>query len=232
MEILNILFMCYTKGESDYASMRISQVHTITMFCPLQDKVVSDLMRVFDIIVENYKSDDGVWKNVPAIEALRCFLMTIATSDEGDREILDIISASLKAFPRLKRITFVFTYDENVYKSYRDMIDLCKNDMKNAVFRIDVVEMNLSDMFIQEIIDKFNKVLMINEIISNSYLNRSFRIDFTYDEYITFMDMFLGNYGPELNRIDGNICDCFRSFPPLVEMHKPEIRIITNYSEL
>ena len=73
---------------------------------------------------------------------------------------------------------------------------------------------------------------MLNEIIPNSYLDRKFEIDFSYEEYISFMDMFLGNNANSFNMLDGNICDYFRSFPQIVIDNMPDIKIITNYSQL
>ena len=77
-----------------------------------------------------------------------------------------------------------------------------------------------------------NKVFIINELMPNSYLDRKFKLDFTYDEYLSFMDMFINNNRESLNLLDSNICDYFRSFPKLITDQKPNIRIITNYREI
>ena len=76
-----------------------------------------------------------------------------------------------------------------------------------------------------------NHVFICDEIIPNSYLERKFYIDFTYDEYMNFMDMFLANNGSSFDSIDTNICDYFKSFPILINEQKPNIRLITNYSD-
>ena len=77
-----------------------------------------------------------------------------------------------------------------------------------------------------------NKVFICNELIPNSYLDRKFALTFTYDDYISFMDMFINNNRMNLNLLDSNICDYFRSFPKLITEQKPDIRLITNYSEI
>ena len=59
------------------------------------------------------------------------------------------------------------------------------------MYSIDAMEIYLGDMFEQEIIDLINKHLMSNEIISNSYLNRDFLIEFEFDEYISYINMFI-----------------------------------------
>ena len=94
-----------------------------------------------------------------------------------------------------------------------------------------MLEMNLGDMFSQGVIDMLNKVFICNELIPNSYLNRRFILDFKYDDYTSFMDMFIENNRENLNLLDKNICDYFRKFPKMVEEQKPMIRLVTNYSE-
>ena len=89
--------------------------------------------------------------------------------------------------------------------------------------------MNLSDLFSQGIIDLINKVFICNGLMSNSYLERTFQLEFTYDEYVSFIDMFVNNNRPNLDALDANICDYFVLFPPLVKEQKPKIRILTNY---
>lgn len=222
----------YTKGDRDSTIKRMDQVHTITIYCPINDEGMVNLRNCFQMLLDSYKLDDNNWIKVPAVDALRCFIFTKTLSKNIDMNYMDIVVSTLKTFIRLKYITFKFTDDENVEKSYFDIINKNKEGFKNYIYKLDVLEFNLSDMFSQEVIDQFNKVMVINEIIPNEYLKRVFEIDFTYDEYISFMDMFLGNYGPALHQRDNNICDYFRTFPSLVDEHKPDIKIITNYSEL
>ena len=92
--------------------------------------------------------------------------------------------------------------------------------------------MNLINLFSQNIIDAINKVMINNEIIPNSYLNRKFKIDFKFDEYKSFMGMFLENNEDTLNKLDKNICEYFGVFPELIEKQKPNIRLITNYCKM
>ena len=77
-----------------------------------------------------------------------------------------------------------------------------------------------------------NKVMMFDEIISNSYLEREFIIVFDYDDYISFMDMFATNNGMELTKLDDYIIDYLLLFPKIISNSKPTIRLLTNYSEL
>ena len=92
--------------------------------------------------------------------------------------------------------------------------------------------MILSDMFSQEVIDMINKVLIMDEIIPNSYFERKFTIDFKFDEYVGFMDAFLNNNVITLDLLDKNIGEYFRTFPQLIDEQKPDITLVTNYNEL
>ena len=61
-------------------------------------------------------------------------------------------------------------------------------------------------------------------------MNRSFRIDFKFDEFVPFANMFVNNNMFVLK--DGVFGEYFTSFPPKVISHKPDIRVITNYRDL
>ena len=225
----------YTKGEKEEVTSRIGQVHTITMFCPIGDYCVQSMKNSFDMMLPKYKKNDKLWKDVPAIDALNVFVFTTAffkTSElEVDTSIFSIIVSSLKMFKKLKKINFEFTDDPDIAATYAGLIKKSKESMKKYIYNVDVLEMNLCDMFSQTIIDLLNKVFAYNELIPNSYLERKFKLDFDYDEYITFMDMFIGNNRDNLNLLDNKICDYFRAFPNLINEQKPKIRIITNYSD-
>ena len=45
------------------------------------------------------------------------------------------------------------------------------------------------------------------------------------------MDMFLTNNEISFDSLDKNICEYFKSFPTLINEQKPDIRLITNYSD-
>lgn len=223
----------YVKGDKTKMIGRENQVHTITVYCPIGDYGIQYLKYSFQMALESYKTSENTWSNVPAVDALAGFIYAKSLmQNKVNMNIMGIVISSLKAFPKLKYINFEFTDDNDIQKTYLSLANDDDSNVRKKIYKVNVLEMNLSDMFSQEVIDHLNKVMMMNEIISNSYLDRVFRIDFTFDEYISFMDMFLGNYGPSLHQMDNNICDYFRSFPPVVEEQKPEIRVITNYGEL
>ena len=109
-----------------------------------------------------------------------------------------------------------------------------KNNIEGTtkyIYNVDVIEMNLSEMFSQMIIDMLNKIFICNEYLPNSYLDRKFMVDFQYDDYMAFMDMVINNNKEALDALDDKICDYFKSFPKLVMEQKPNIRLVTNYSE-
>ena len=221
----------YIKGNYEDIITRISQVHTITMFCPMSDHCVQGLKNTFEIMLAEYKKNEDYWENVPTIDALNVFIFNDNMNRDYDSGIFSVIVSSLKMFNRLKRINFQFTDDEDILNSYKQIM---KNNIEGTtkyIYNVDVIEMNLSEMFSQMIIDMLNKIFICNEYLPNSYLDRKFMIDFKYDEYMAFMDMFINNNKENLDALDDKICDYFKSFPKLVMEQKPNIRLVTNYSE-
>lgn len=225
----------YTKGESKEVVTRIDQVHTITMYCPLMDSGVQILKSSLEVVLPQYKKRDDLWEGIPTIDALNVFLFCASfCKDTGftiDKGVIEIIVSSLKMFIKLKYINFEFTMDEGINDSYQKMINKVKDTNMKYIYKIEKLEMNLSDLFSQPIIDLLNKVFMHNGLLPNSYLERKFKMDFTYDEYTGFMDMFLNNNQERLKLLDEHLCDYFRTFPKLVTEQKPDIRIITNYED-
>ena len=221
----------YIKGNYEDIITRISQVHTITMFCPMSDYCVQGLKNTFEIMLAEYRKNEDYWENVPTIDALNAFIFNDNMNRDYDSGIFSVIVSSLKMFNRLKRINFQFTDDEDILNSYKQIM---KNNIEGTtkyIYNVDVIEMNLSEMFSQMIIDMLNKIFICNEYLPNSYLDRKFMVDFKYDEYMAFMDMFINNNKENLDALDNKICDYFKSFPKLVIDQKPNIRIVTNYSE-
>ena len=225
----------YTKGDKDEVVMRLSQIHTITMYCPINDYGVMNLRNALSVMLPKYQSNDNLWKDIPAIDALNAFIMTKTLCDysgfDVDGSILSIICGSLKMFTKLKRINFSFSDDPDLESTYRNLIKQEKSGIKMSIYKVERLEMNLSEMFSQKIIDLLNKVFMCNDILPNSYLERKFKIDFKFDEYMTFMDMFVGNNDDRLNSLDSRIGEYFKTFPQLLIEQKPTIRLITNYSD-
>ena len=221
----------YIKGNYEDIITRISQVHTITMFCPMSDHCVQGLKNTFEIMLAEYKKNEDYWENVPTIDALNVFIFNDNMNRDYDSGIFSVIVSSLKMFNRLKRINFQFTDDEDILNSYKQIM---KNNIEGTtkyIYNVDVIEMNLSEMFSQMIIDMLNKIFICNEYLPNSYLDRKFMVDFQYDDYMAFMDMVINNNKEMLDALDDKICDYFKSFPKLVMEQKPNIRIVTNYSE-
>ncbi len=221
----------YIKGNYEDIITRISQVHTITMFCPMSDHCVQGLKNTFEIMLAEYKKNEDYWENVPTIDALNAFIFNDNMNRDYDSGIFSVIVSSLKMFNRLKRINFQFTDDEDILNSYKQIM---KNNIEGTtkyIYNVDVIEMNLSEMFSQMIIDMLNKIFICNEYLPNSYLDRKFMVDFKYDDYMSFMDMVINNNKETLDALDDKICDYFKSFPKLVMEQKPNIRVVTNYSE-
>lgn len=226
----------YTKGNPEDIITRINQIHSITVYCPVDDFCVRSLKDTLEIMYPGYKEKDNFWSCVPAIDALNAFIVSSnfqkQIGADVDTDIMGVIISSLKMFNRLKVISFQFTDDKEIMKTYKIMLKKEKGTIKKYIYRIDMLEMNLSDMFSQNIIDMLNRVFICNDVIPNSYLNRRFILDFNFNDYTSFMDMFIGNNKDNLDYLDKNICEYFRKFPKLVEEQKPMIRIITNYGVL
>ena len=220
----------FTKGDRENILQRIGQVHTITIYCPLDDDGVLALWESLGDVAQRYRTDIYEWKNVPTFDALNAFIYLTNNCDVEDKGIIGIIVSSLKMFNRLKYINFSFTDNPEIKESYDSFLNR-RNGKKGYIYKVDRLELNLSEMFSQWVIDLLNRVFICNEIISNSYLERKFCIDFTYDDYMNFMDMFLTNNGSSFDSLDKNICEYFKSFPTLINEQKPDIRLITNYSD-
>ena len=224
----------FTKGDPKDILNRMDNVHTIEIYCPIKYYDVNMLQYYLEMFSADYRTEETLWTGVPAVDALRSFVIAYsACGDDEDTSRLAIISGVLKSFNRLKYIDFKFVdtdeYDE-VYNCKDFLKDKSKNNMK--IFKIKRMEFNLSDMFSQEIIDLFNKILMMNDIIFNDYLRRKFFIDFKYDEYVSFVSMMVSNNESSFDMMDENIRKYFTVFPEIIDEQKPDIRVITNYAEL
>jgi hypothetical protein len=96
-----------------------------------------------------------------------------------------------------------------------------------------MIEIYLIDMLDQDIVDLINKHLMANGIILNSYLERTFLIEFEFEEYISYINMFIENNIDRLSMLDEDIMDYLRVFPSIVgDIAKPNIKLYTNYREI
>jgi len=221
----------YTKGDKETIIKRINQIHTITLYCPLQDKGVQTLKRYLTELLPEYMENADLFSNVSTADALMVFLNALADK-EFEGSVISLITGALRSFQRLKKVNFEFTNDPDIYETYIESVKQNKVVVKKHIYKIDKVEMILSDMFSQEVIDMINKVLIVDEIIPNSYFERKFTIDFKFDEYVGFMDAFLNNNVITLDLLDKNIGEYFRTFPQLIDEQKPDITLVTNYNEL
>jgi hypothetical protein len=223
----------YTKGEPDSVIRRIEQVHTMTVNCPVQDEAFGCFKTFVDSHLSGYKD----YHQIPTIDLFSSFLtiLNFCKDHDIDTKFFCGFGVILKTFTHLKYVTLVFTDDENVYDAYK-LLDNNDPDAQresiSLIYNIDVIEFRLYDMFEMEIIDMLNKVMMFDEIIPNSYLERVFNIDFTFDEYVSYIEMFVHNNINTLNSLDKNIVEYLLSFPKIINRCKPNIRLITTYQYL
>jgi hypothetical protein len=147
----------------------------------------------------------------------------------------------VRTFNNLKHISVVFNDSIELKDSYERLINIDEKDVeKNKVinelsniYSIDALEIYLSDMFDQKIIDLINKSFISNGIISNAYLKRDFLITFEFDEYISYFNMFIDNNIDRLSMMDDDIMDYLRVFPNIIgDVSKPIVKLYTNYKEI
>lgn len=221
----------FTKGEPKEIMNRMDNVHTIEIYCPVKYYDINMLQYYLEMISPGYRTEENVWTGVPVSDVLRNFVVAYSACGNEDTSRLAIISGVLRSFKRLKYIDFKFV-DNDDYDDVYNRKRFSKTDDETKIFKIKKLEFNLSDMFSQEIIDLFNKILMMDDIIFNDYLRRKFFIDFKYDEYISFVSMMISNNETSFDMMDENIRKYFTVFPEILIEQKPDIRVITNYAEL
>jgi hypothetical protein len=74
---------------------------------------------------------------------------------------------------------------------------------------------------------------MSNGIISNSYLERDFLVTFEFEEYVSYINMFVENNIDRLSMMDEDIMAYLRVFPTIIgDISKPDIKLYTNYREV
>jgi hypothetical protein len=190
------------------------------------------------------KEGDDVFIHIPAIDFynVALFVHKCCVEKNVDTKYIFAIISIIKSFENLKYISIEFVDNVNVTESYERIINIESDSSKSSVdvineftnvYSIDAIEMYLNDMFDQEIIDLINKHLMSNEIIPNSYLEREFLIEFDFDEYISYINMFINNNKERLSMYDKDIMDYLRVFPTIIgDISKPNIKLYTNYSEV
>ena len=237
----------YTKGDKDIVISRINQVSDITIYVPTSDRCMDYLYDGLVLLCCNYicKKDDDIFLHIPAIDFynVALFVNKCCNEKEVDTKYIFAIISIIKSFSNLKYISIEFVDDVDIKESYERIINIDSNDSNTSsvdvinelanVYSIDGMEMYLCDMFDQEIVDLINKHFISNEIISNSYLEREFLIEFTFDEYISYINMFIENNKERLSMYDKDIMDYFRVFPTIIgDISQPNIKLYTNYREV
>ena len=234
----------YTKGDREKVITRVCQVSDITVYVPSSERCMDYLYDSFAVLCNHYvdENDGDVFLNIPAIDFYNVVLFANKCCKEKDIDIkyISAMMGVVSTFTNLKYVSVVFKDDINLIDSYERLINIDEdsgvgcviNELTN-VYSIDMMEMYLGDMFDQDIIDLINKHFISNEIISNSYLERDFLILFEFDEYISYINMFIDNNIDRLSMYDSDIMDYLRMFPSIVgDISKPGIRLYTNYREV
>lgn len=234
----------YTKGDKDKVVSRVEQVSDITLYVPTSDRCMDYLYDGLMMLCNHYvaDSDGDTFLFIPAIDFYNVVLFANKCCKEKgvETKYISAMMGVVSTFTKLKYISVVFREDDELRDSYERLINMGGEDGINDVineltnvYSIDALEMYLGDMLNQDIIDLINKHFIINEIISNSYLERDFLIVFEFDEYISYINMFIDNNIDRLSMYDNDIIDYLRVFPEIIgDNQKPDIRLYTNYREV
>ena len=235
----------YTKGNKDDVLTRIEQVSDVTLYIPTSERCMDYLYDELIILCNNYvdRNDNNVFLCIPAIDFFNIVLYVNKSCKEKNVDTNYILSmiGILRSFANLKHVSIIFKDDIELRDSYERLINFDtnnadKNEMIDElvnIYSIDVLEMYLGDMFDQKIIDLINKSFISNGIISNSYLERDFFVTFEFDEYISYINMFVDNNINRLSMLDEDIMDYLRVFPSIIgDVSKPVIKLYTNYKEI
>lgn len=234
----------YTKGDRDNVVTRVDQVSDITLYVPTSNRCMDYLYDSLMILCNHYVDEDNsdIFLNIPAIDFFNVVLFSNKCCKEKDvdTKYISAMMGVVGSFTNLKYISVAFRDDNELRDSYERLINMddniAVNDVINEltnVYSIDALEMYLGGMLDQEIIDLINKHFISNEIISNSYLERDFLIAFDFDEYISYINMFIDNNIDRLSMYDNDIMDYLRMFPSIIgDCFRPHIRLYTNYREV
>jgi predicted CopG family antitoxin len=234
----------YTKGDKDNVVTRVDQVSDITLHIPTSERCMDYLYDSLMLLCNHYvDEDDGdLFLLIPAIDFYNVVLFANKCCKEKgvDTKYISAMMGVISTFTKLKYISVVFREDDELRDSYEKLINMDKDSVISDaiteltnIYSIDVLEMYLGDMLDQDIIDLINKHFISNEIISNSYLERDFLVMFKFDEYITYINMFIENNIDRLSMYDSDIMDYLRVFPSIIgDVSNPDIRLYTNYREV
>ena len=235
----------YTKGEKNNVVTRIEQVSDVTIYIPTLERCMDYLYDSLISLCNNYVDEDNgdVFLHIPNIDFYNVVLFANkCCKDKGvDTKYILAMLGVVRTFTNLKHVSVVFKDDIGLKDTYERLSNIDPNIVeKNEiiqeltnVYSIDVIEMYLGDMFDQKIIDLMNKSFISNGIISNSYLERDFLIEFDFDEYVSYINMFIDNNIERLSMLDEDIMDYLRVFPTIIgDVSRPNIKLYTNYKEV
>ena len=234
----------YTKGDKEKVMARIEQVSDITLHIPSSERCMDYLYDSLMLLCNHYvdEEDGDLFLLIPAIDFYNVVLFANKCCKEKgvDTKYISAMMGVVSTFTKLKYISVVFREDDELRDSYERLINMDKDSVISDaiteltnIYSIDVLEMYLGDMLDQDIIDLINKHFISNEIISNSYLERDFLVMFRFDEYITYINMFIENNIDRLSMYDSDIMDYLRVFPSIIgDVFNPDIRLYTNYREV
>ena len=235
----------YTKGNRESVVTRIEQVSDVTIYIPTQERCMDFLYDGLVSLCNHYvDEDDGdTFCLIPAIDFYNVVLYVDKCCKESgvSTNYISAMFGIVRTFVNLKHVNVKFVDDIELRDSYEKLINIdTKNVTKSEVinelsniYTIDALDIYLSDMFDQQIIDLINKSFISNCIISNSYLEREFLITFEFDEYISYINMFVDNNIDRLSMWDEDIMDYLRVFPYIIgDISKPVIKLYTNYKEI
>ena len=234
----------YTKGDKEKVMTRIEQVSDITLHIPSSERCMDYLYDSLMLLCNHYvDEDDGdLFLLIPAIDFYNVVLFANKCCKEKgvDTKYISALMGVVSTFTKLKYISVVFRDSDELRDSYERLINMDKDSVASDaiteltnIYSIDVLEMYLGDMLDQDIIDLINKHFISNEIISNSYLERDFLVMFRFDEYVTYINMFIENNIDRLSMYDSDIMDYLRVFPSIIgDVFNPDIRLYTNYREV
>lgn len=234
----------YVKGDKNKVVTRIDQVHSITMRVPTSDRGMDYLYDNLISLCHHYvdENDGDSFLKIPALDFynIALYVNKCCKEKEVNTDYVFSMIGIFRTFENLKYISVVFSDDVELRDSYEILVNIDSNEGVNDiineltnVYSIDVLEMYLGDMFDQKIIDLINRHLIANGIISNSYLEREFLIEFEFDEYISYINMFIENNIERLSMLDEEIMEYLRVFPSIIgDIAKPNIKLYTNYREV
>lgn len=234
----------YTKGDKNKIVTRIDQVSSITVNVPSTDRCMDYLYDSLISLCNHYVDENNgdSFLNIPAIDFYNIVIyVNKCCKEKGiNMDYIFDMMGIVRTFENLKYISILFSDDEKLRESYEILSNIDSNDELNDaineltnIYSIDIIEIYLGDMLDQKIIDLINKHFIANGVISNSYLEREFLIEFKFDEYISYINMFINNNIERLSMLDEDIIDYLRVFPSIIgDVSKPIIKLYTNYKDI